>query len=83
VATDRDRGAMKALLVIPIHLYRFLLSPFLGRNCRYEPSCSAYALEAIEIHGAARGSWLAAKRVCRCHPWGGAGPDPVPEVRRA
>jgi putative membrane protein insertion efficiency factor len=74
---------MKKLAQLPIHLYRWFLSPFLGRQCRYQPSCSAYALEAIEIHGAARGSWLAARRVCRCHPWGGMGYDPVPEARRA
>jgi hypothetical protein len=74
---------MKRLLQLPIRLYRFLLSPFLGSNCRYHPSCSAYALEAIERHGAARGGWLGAKRICRCHPWGGTGYDPVPESRQA
>ena len=74
---------MKKLAQLPIHLYRWFLSPFLGRQCRYQPSCSAYALEAIETHGAARGSWLAARRICRCHPWGGMGYDPVPEARRA
>lgn len=47
--------------------------------CRYLPTCSTYALEALEVHGAARGSWLAVRRICRCHPWGGHGWDPVPE----
>mgnify|MGYP002635480605 FL=1 len=72
---------MKALLQLPIRLYRWLISPMLGTSCRYHPSCSAYALEAIEKHGAARGSWLSVRRVCRCHPWGGDGYDPVPSVR--
>jgi putative membrane protein insertion efficiency factor len=74
---------MKWLFQLPIHLYRWLLGPLLGRNCRYEPSCSAYAIEAIEVHGPARGAWLAARRICRCHPWGGMGHDPVPGARRA
>jgi hypothetical protein len=72
---------MKALLQLPIRLYRWLISPMLGSSCRYHPSCSSYALEALEKHGAARGSWLSVKRVCRCHPWGGDGYDPVPSVR--
>jgi putative membrane protein insertion efficiency factor len=74
---------MKKIALLPIHFYRWFLSPFLGRNCRFHPTCSAYALEAIETHGIARGYVLALKRVGRCHPWGGAGYDPVPEVRRA
>ncbi len=72
---------MKKLLQLPIHLYRWTLSPLLGGNCRYHPTCSAYALEAIESHGALRGSWLSFMRVCRCHPWGAAGYDPVPGGR--
>lgn len=69
---------MKHLLQLPIRLYRWLLSPLLGSNCRYYPSCSAYALEAIEKHGPCHGSWLSVRRICRCHPWGGSGYDPVP-----
>lgn len=71
------------LLAVPmlglVWLYRLAISPWLGNNCRYEPSCSEYAMDALRIHGAFRGSWLAAKRIGRCHPWGGSGYDPVPE----
>ena len=62
--------------------YRYLLSPVLPAACRYAPSCSAYALEALGRHGAVLGSWLAVRRLCRCHPWGGAGFDPVPDGGR-
>lgn len=62
-----------------ITIYRTAVSPFLPVSCRYAPTCSAYALEAIERHGPLRGLWLAIARVFRCHPWGGAGYDPVPE----
>jgi putative membrane protein insertion efficiency factor len=61
-----------------IIFYRFILSPWLGAPCRFEPSCSAYALEALNTHGALRGSLFALRRICRCHPWGGMGYDPVP-----
>jgi hypothetical protein len=66
------------ILRAAITLYRWILAPVLGANCRYEPSCSAYAHEAIGTHGALAGSWLALRRLCRCHPWGGSGWDPVP-----
>ena len=69
------------VLALPVRGYRLLVSPWLGRNCRFAPSCSEYALEALERHGAARGGWLAARRICRCHPWGGEGFDPVPPKR--
>ncbi|TNC65156.1 membrane protein insertion efficiency factor YidD [Rubellimicrobium roseum] len=67
------------LLAMPVRAYRLVLSPLLGRNCRYHPTCSAYALEALERHGAARGGWLALRRIARCHPWGGSGIDNVPD----
>lgn len=70
------------LLALPARGYRLILSPILGHSCRYMPSCSAYALEALETHGAVRGGWLAFRRICRCHPWGGSGLDPVPPARR-
>lgn len=62
-----------------IWIYRHSLSLFMGRQCRFEPTCSSYADEAIQRFGAVRGSWLALKRIGRCHPWGGAGYDPVPK----
>ena len=61
-----------------VRLYQLLVSPLLPPRCRYLPTCSDYALEALATHGAARGSWLAARRLLRCHPWGGSGYDPVP-----
>ncbi|MFO7854884.1 MAG: membrane protein insertion efficiency factor YidD [Paracoccaceae bacterium] len=66
------------LLALPVHAYRLVLSPWLGPNCRFRPTCSAYALEALETHGAFRGGWLALRRFARCHPLGGDGFDPVP-----
>ena len=66
------------IAALPVHAYRLLVSPWLGANCRYQPTCSAYALEALEKHGAIRGGWLAARRIVRCHPAGGSGYDPVP-----
>lgn len=69
------------LVALPVQAYRLLLSPWLGRNCRFAPSCSEYALEALERHGALRGGWLTLRRISRCHPWGGEGFDPVPPTR--
>lgn len=66
------------VLVNFIRVYKVTLSPFIGNSCRYQPSCSQYGIEAIQKHGAVKGSWLTAKRVCSCHPWGGHGFDPVP-----
>jgi putative membrane protein insertion efficiency factor len=61
-----------------IRLYQLLLSPVLPASCRFTPSCSAYAMQAIEEHGPLGGSWLGVKRICRCHPWNDGGYDPVP-----
>lgn len=61
-----------------IRVYQWVLAPVLGANCRFEPSCSAYAYEALGAHGPILGSWLALRRLARCHPWGGSGYDPVP-----
>ncbi len=66
------------LFQLPIRAYRLVLSPWVGMHCRYQPTCSAYALEALETHGPIKGSWLAFKRVGSCHPFGGHGFDPVP-----
>ena len=65
-------------LILLVRFYRVALSPWLGTNCRFDPTCSSYAIEALRAHGVFRGTWLAAKRIGRCHPWGGSGYDPVP-----
>ena len=72
---------MRALLIALLRAYRFAISPLYGQVCRYHPSCSSYALQAITEHGSLRGSWLAARRVGRCHPWAAGGYDPVPPAR--
>ena len=72
---------MKRLLLGLIKAYRYLLSPLLGPSCRFYPTCSAYAAEAIDTHGALRGSWLAVRRILKCHPWHPGGIDPVPPPR--
>ena len=69
---------MKALLLAAIRCYRYLLSPWMGTSCRFWPTCSAYALEAVERYGVLRGGWLMLARVVRCHPYSAGGLDPVP-----
>lgn len=69
---------LRRVAVLPIRFYQLCISPMLGPSCRYVPTCSQYAVEAVMKHGLLRGGWLAVKRVCRCHPWGGSGYDPVP-----
>ncbi|CUH78796.1 membrane protein insertion efficiency factor YidD [Tropicibacter naphthalenivorans] len=66
------------IVALPVKAYRLVASPWVGNGCRFHPTCSAYALEALEKHGAAKGSWLAAWRILRCNPWGGSGIDNVP-----
>ncbi len=73
---------MAWLMAAPVRLYRATFSPIVGMHCRFQPTCSAYALEALEKHGALRGGLLTAWRILRCNPWGGAGYDPPPEPRR-
>ena len=70
------------LLRLVIRVYQLTLSALIGRQCRFAPTCSEYAREAIAVHGALRGSWLAGRRLCRCHPWGAWGYDPVPKASR-
>lgn len=69
---------LTTLLVAPIRLYQLVISPLLPKSCRYQPTCSAYAIEALHRHGPIKGGWLAVRRIGRCHPWGGSGYDPVP-----
>ena len=85
--TKQDVNAAQHMLIFGVRLYRWGISPaktlLFGplSQCRFTPSCSAYALEAVARHGALAGGWLALKRIARCHPWGGCGHDPVPEVK--
>lgn len=80
VGGKRRQGLMARVLIGLVRGYQLTLSALIGRRCRYLPTCSDYAMEALARHGAMRGLWLGAHRVCRCHPWGGEGFDPVPET---
>lgn len=80
---DNKPETEKSLLAMIFYgffrFYQLVISPYLAPRCRYQPTCSSYAIEAIETHGALKGGWLATKRIGRCHPWGGFGYDPVPK----
>jgi putative membrane protein insertion efficiency factor len=67
------------ILVLAVRAYRLTLSPWVGYHCRFQPTCSEYALEALAKHGGLKGGWMALKRILRCHPWGGTGVDNVPD----
>ncbi len=69
---------LSRILIAPIRLYQLAISPLLPKSCRFEPTCSHYTIEALGKHGPFKGAWLSTKRICRCHPWGGTGYDPVP-----
>lgn len=75
-------GLPRLMLIGFLSVYRKIISPLYGPVCRFFPSCSAYALEAVTVHGAVKGSWLAARRLARCHPWNLGGVDPVPAGNR-
>jgi hypothetical protein len=70
--------SMTRLLILLLKGYKLAISPWFGAACRFEPTCSAYAADAIRLHGPVRGVWLGARRIARCHPWGASGYDPVP-----
>lgn len=74
---------LKKIIIAPfiflIRFYKIAISPLLGNNCRYHPTCSSYMIEALQVHGLIKGLYLGTKRILRCHPWGGSGYDPVPK----
>ena len=77
-APERKPGPVARVLLVPVNFYRRWISPVLPPSCRFEPSCSAYAVEALTTHGALRGSWFSVRRLLRCGPWHPGGYDPVP-----
>lgn len=72
------RRFLTALFLLPVYFYKYCISPMMPPACRYVPTCSEYAIQAIKKYGSLKGSYLAIKRILRCHPWGGSGYDPVP-----
>jgi len=74
-------STLSKIISFPIRVYRYLISPLFPGHCRHSPTCSAYALQAIKVHGPFKGLWYALKRIGRCHPWGSSGYDPVPGTK--
>ena len=72
------RNVIEFVVLLPVYFYRYAISPLTPPSCRYTPTCSAYAIDAVKKHGVLKGGWLAAKRILSCNPWGGSGYDPVP-----
>ena len=75
------KSPLQWIFIAIVRLYQLVLSPILGPRCRFQPTCSSYAIDAIKLHGGLKGGWLAIKRITRCHPWGGHGFDPVPGMK--
>tara|TARA_B100000678_G_C17783036_1_gene331553 strand:+ start:97 stop:363 length:267 start_codon:yes stop_codon:yes gene_type:complete len=76
------RKILNAIFIFPVKVYQWAISPLLGSNCRHEPTCSNYAIEAIKEWGPFKGMWLGIKRIIKCHPWGTYGYDPVPKKNK-
>jgi uncharacterized protein len=72
------KKALQFIFLLPVYFYRYSISPLIGPRCRYTPTCSQYAIDAVKKYGIIKGGWLAIKRISSCHPWGGSGYDPVP-----
>lgn len=79
---EKNTPTMRNVLIALIKLYQLVLSPIMGNACRFQPTCSAYGIEALQKHGSIKGSYLTAKRICRCHPLCKGGFDPVPEAKK-
>ena len=77
--TLKPWSLMARIVSLPVYFYRYLISPLIPPRCRFQPTCSEFALTALQRHGALKGGWLALRRIGKCHPWGGSGFDPVPE----
>jgi len=72
------KKVIQFIVLLPVYFYRYSISPLIAPRCRYTPTCSEYAIEAVKKHGVIKGGWLAIRRISSCHPWGGSGYDPVP-----